>query len=1363
MSLSWRQISQESSTESEVPRRSSKTSSVRRPPETADTAEGQLLLEAFRRYDREDEGELTMKDVRSCLADIGIHPSLPPEKRAMTEVLQSAQPQNGLDFYIISQLVPKIWEAIALAKRQDLEYWGPSVLVTDFAKHNVYNVQLGVGLASLCLRLALQSSARVRRKAQGVQLDQDGRHWEAVVSRIGPPLPPGENSGDVTNAWRCGAGKLRVLCHEASSITSMALRGKSLCFGTSGGRIRVVDLHSGAKVGEYFVGSHLPSPISFLHFDEGGELLVAGDLMGRLHGWKAKFPGSWGYTTHPDISFLDHDGCAHSGAVTGLVLSEGVMISSSCDGSVSFWTLKDLKDSEVIHPSSSVRFLGVPLCLCGGAQGVFVGFKDGSVRKVMMIDGKCADSMSLPPSESGAVTALAFQSETLIVGFEDGQVKILRQGHDALIAKHFHSSNLQELRMLSEDLFLSSASDGRVAVWSMTTGSPLWGFRGLRSLDDPLDSLESDESEASEARSICMAADSDKLLFSGLVINPVTPANTIFINDWRQSRSLFDELEDGANLASLSTFHMVMALEGHVLAQARTSNTNLALSPSVTMAYYAALKLAPGATAQEIRQAYLERARLLHPDLGGEAQQFQRVQEAYDVLGDPVKRKAYDAASQTSRASRASRAAAAGAAGGCHGPKTSSQARAEAWSGTSQARQWVKQGQSQAMRWYNMPIPEFAWNLHLLYSRAFNRQQMPHAAFVVLLRQRYRYWISASAMGMLRKVSMVCLDLSADALRALRLRLAEPQRQKNWERTHRSWNLGWCSIFRARHRNPEQADQLRKRVVQGRSAAMVELIRQCCRFRQTCFTRLPRTSSPRVSPALALVAGALALGGSGSIWAAATWQPKEEMTLSPVKVFKVLGSEETLAEYNAHMSRLKRPSDWKAMYTQFMLDHALGTVPYRWDQNDKEGEIYSTANLVEVSFLEPLDVVVAAGPIFWDASVPQEHKAELVKSALHLESEMPLMAKLGQQQKALLMQETEAEWELIFSHEHLASIPHDCRIVASFQKSKAWPVTATWTTELGELAEKYVDDDQVLRALSEAGVDNSSVLSCLEKCGLDGFHGSSHSLTQAEAADAHPDGDTTKCTKSRWSQRGRSSLKKNSQLLHADWRILDMHGFYDMQQLRPCLEALGLRIHDEEWMEVERIFMPVCRDKKPTKKTFTKSVTKILFEQKMRKVKGPEKSPVHASDLTDFEVFQKSFFTVQEHLTRRRRRLERQLCEDALALLNEHQLTHEQIDEFRSDLVSLDFLFRRFDRHRRKKLTENEVLNLLVACGADSRLLRSDFMSAPHLRMVDMVGRCWGSSWEEFRWFRGPNMTQGSDGFSMTLTTGRHAIPVFQR
>ncbi|CAK9045379.1 Hypothetical protein (Fragment) [Durusdinium trenchii] len=120
----------------------------------------------------------------------------------------------------------------------------------------------------------------------------------------------------------------------------------------------------------------------------------------------------------------------------------------------------------------------------------------------------------------------------------------------------------------------------------------------------------------------------------------------------------------------------------------------------------------------------------------------------------------------------------------------------------------------------------------------------------------------------------------------------------------------------------------------------------------------------------------------------------------------------------------------------------------------------------------------------------------------------------------------------------------------------------------------------------------------------------------------------------------------------------------------------------------------------------------------MRKVKGPEKSPVHASDMSDFDIFQKSFFTVQEHLTRRRRRLERQLCE-------EYHLTTEQIEEFRADLVPLDFLFRRFDRHGQRLLSEKEVLNLLVACGADARLLRSDLMSV----LIEFLWQNTGPPW----------------------------------
>eukprot|EP00438_Fugacium_kawagutii_P025106 Skav213455 [mRNA] locus=scaffold837:705256:706466:- [translate_table: standard] len=153
---------------------------------------------------------------------------------------------------------------------------------------------------------------------------------------------------------------------------------------------------------EYFVGSHLPSPINHVRFDELGQLLVAGDVHGGLHAWSAQFPGAWGYKSHPDITFRENGTArAHAGAVTGLSVSENMVISCSSDGSVSFWDLKDADHAAVLHPCSNASFLGVPLCLCGAEGGAFVGFKDGSVRKVVMSEGKCSDSIALPPAESG--------------------------------------------------------------------------------------------------------------------------------------------------------------------------------------------------------------------------------------------------------------------------------------------------------------------------------------------------------------------------------------------------------------------------------------------------------------------------------------------------------------------------------------------------------------------------------------------------------------------------------------------------------------------------------------------------------------------------------------------------------------------------------------------------------------------------------------------------------------------------------------------------------------------------------------------------------------------------------------------------
>jgi curved DNA-binding protein CbpA len=62
--------------------------------------------------------------------------------------------------------------------------------------------------------------------------------------------------------------------------------------------------------------------------------------------------------------------------------------------------------------------------------------------------------------------------------------------------------------------------------------------------------------------------------------------------------------------------------------------------------YYALLGLTPAASAREIRAAFRQLAKRLHPDvsrLPSGAERFRRVVEAYETLSDPVRRAAYDA------------------------------------------------------------------------------------------------------------------------------------------------------------------------------------------------------------------------------------------------------------------------------------------------------------------------------------------------------------------------------------------------------------------------------------------------------------------------------------------------------------------------------------------------------------------------------------------------------------------------------------------------------------------------------------------------------------------------------------------------
>ncbi|MBN2317663.1 MAG: J domain-containing protein, partial [Acidobacteria bacterium] len=66
--------------------------------------------------------------------------------------------------------------------------------------------------------------------------------------------------------------------------------------------------------------------------------------------------------------------------------------------------------------------------------------------------------------------------------------------------------------------------------------------------------------------------------------------------------------------------------------------------------YYRILGILPTATSRDIRDAYRERAKELHPDRYGEnTGPFLEVQEAYGVLSDPGHRHRYDQSMQPSR------------------------------------------------------------------------------------------------------------------------------------------------------------------------------------------------------------------------------------------------------------------------------------------------------------------------------------------------------------------------------------------------------------------------------------------------------------------------------------------------------------------------------------------------------------------------------------------------------------------------------------------------------------------------------------------------------------------------------------------
>src|SRR5699024_6592789 len=102
--------------------------------------------------------------------------------------------------------------------------------------------------------------------------------------------------------------------------------------------------------------------------------------------------------------------------------------------------------------------------------------------------------------------------------------------------------------------------------------------------------------------------------------------------------------------------------------------------------FYAVLGLEPDAEAATIRAAYRRAARQHHPDRGGSAEQFHRVQEAWEVLGSAQSRAEYDHRRSSSADSAESPAPAGEGAGFTYRPSGASRRAADRAGGTRTRR-----------------------------------------------------------------------------------------------------------------------------------------------------------------------------------------------------------------------------------------------------------------------------------------------------------------------------------------------------------------------------------------------------------------------------------------------------------------------------------------------------------------------------------------------------------------------------------------------------------------------------------------------------------------------------------------------------
>lgn len=154
-----------------------------------------------------------------------------------------------------------------------------------------------------------------------------------------------------------------------------------------------------------------------------------------------------------------------------------------------------------------------------------------------------------------------------------------------------------------------------------------------------------------------------------------------------------------------------------------------------------------------------------------------------------------------------------------------------------------------------------------------------------------------------------------------------------------------------------------------------------------------------------------------------TWR---DIRVKPLVMYSTVGTETSLEAY-ASKWPARNLKDWSACYLQLDPLHALGNLPYRWDQG------YKTANLLRIT-VNNQRIRVLDGAIWHDADVDGGTKARILKKAWGIPDVKHLMSYLpGLGDFVLGIRETKDNLEIVAPNRGLWSRRAQVAVVAEFR------------------------------------------------------------------------------------------------------------------------------------------------------------------------------------------------------------------------------------------------------------------------------------------------------------------------------------------